>query len=230
MRVVLTCLSLMLFASPALAFEGVLEASLSSEQGVAAQIRARYSKAGDVRMDIQSSDENGDPVLSTTIMPSQGDHYFSIAHERKVIVEMPYSALATKSKQVTGSGDNANLEMKKLGTKTVSGVETRHIRVIDKDNSTRIDLWLTQKYPADLWTRAFRGRNLGLELSDDERSKAMKKYGIKPGFSMKMRVEQADGVPVVFIVKKVKRIAIPPEVFSLPEGYKRIRGPAESQP
>ena len=32
------------------------------------------------------------------------------------------------------------------------------------DNDAVIELWLTQKYPADLWTRAFRGRNLGLEV------------------------------------------------------------------
>lgn len=235
MRLALTCLLWTLsfstlFASPALAFEGVLEASLSSEQGVAAQVRARYSKTGDVRMDIQSTDENGAPVQATTIMPSKGEHYYSIAHDKKVIAEIPYSTLSTKSKQVTGSGDNANLEMKKLGKELVSGIETRHIRVIDKDNRTIIDLWLTQKYPADLWTRAFRGRNLGLEMSDDERSKAMKKYGIEPGFSMKMRVEQAGGVPVVFLVKKVQRVQIPPDVFALPEGYERIQGPADSQP
>ncbi len=230
MRLALTCLLVLLFASPALAFEGVLEASLSSEQGVAARVRARYSKTGDVRMDIQSTDENGKPVEATTLMPSKGERYYSIAHDQKVIVEIPYSTLAKTSQQVTGSGDNANLVMKKLGKEIVSGIETRHIRVIDKDNDAVIDLWLTQKYPADLWTRAFRGRNLGLELSDDERSKAMKRYGIKPGFSMKMRVAQAGGVPVVFLVKKVERIPIPPEVFALPKGYSRVQGPAEAQP
>jgi hypothetical protein len=230
MRVALTCLLVMLCASPALAFEGVLEASLSSEQGVAAQVRARYSKTGDVRMDIQSQDENGQPLQATTIMPAKGKSYYSIAHDQKVIVEMPYSALATTSRQVTGSGDSANLEIKKLGKEMVSGVATQHVRVIDEDNRAVIDLWLTQKYPADLWTRAFRGRNLGLEMSDDERSKAMKKYGIKPGFSMKMRVEQAGGVPVVFLVKKIERAPVPAEVFSLPEGYKRVQGPADAQP
>jgi hypothetical protein len=212
----------MLFASPALAFEGMLKASLSSEQGVAAQIRARYSKAGDVRMDIQSKDAEGQPVHATTIMPATGKSYYSIAHEQKAIVELPYSTLAATSKQVTGAGDNANLEIKKLGKEIVSGVETRHVRVID--------LWLTQKYPADLWTRAFRGRNLGLEMSDDERSKAMKKYGVKPGFSMKMRVEQAGGVPVVFLVEEIQRMPVPPAVFSLPEGYRRLQAPATAQP
>jgi len=195
----------MLFASPALAFEGMLKASLSSEQGVAAQIRARYSKAGDVRMDIQSKDAEGQPVHATTIMPATGKSYYSIAHDQKAIVELPYSTLAATSKQVTGAGDNANLEIKKLGKEIVSGVETRHVRVIDKDNSAVIDLWLTQKYPADLWTRAFRGRNLGL-------------------------VEQAGGVPVVFLVEEIQRMPVPPAVFSLPEGYRRVQAPATAQP
>jgi hypothetical protein len=230
MRVLLTCLLTLLFSSPALAFEGRLEASLSSEQGVVAQINARYSKAGDVRMDIRSKDEGGNPVNATTIMPAKGKSYYSIAHEQRAIVETPYSKLAKTSQQVTGSGDSANLEIKKLGNETVSGVPTRHVRIIDKDNRAVIDLWLTQKYPADLWTRAFRGRNLGLEMSDDERTKAMKKYGVKPGFSMKMRVEQAGGVPVVFLVERVQREPVPPEVFSLPEGYSRITPPTPAQP
>lgn len=230
MRVLLTCLLTLLFSSPALAFEGRLEASLSSEQGVVAQINARYSKAGDVRMDIHSKDEGGNPVTATTIMPAKGKSYYSIAHEQRAIVETPYSKLAKTSQQVTGSGDSANLEVKKLGNETVSGVPTRHVRIIDKDNKAVIDLWLTQKYPADLWTRAFRGRNLGLEMSDDERTKAMKKYGVKPGFSMKMRVEQAGGVPVVFLVERVQREPVPPEAFSLPEGYSRITPPAPAQP
>lgn len=230
MRVALTFMIAMLLASPALAFEGELKASLSSQQGVAAQIRARYAKTGDVRMDIRSTDENGQPVVATTIMPAKGQSYYSIAHDQKVIVEMPYSTLAATSQQVTGSGDNANLEVKKLGKETVSGVETQHVRLFDKDNNAVIDLWLTQKYPADLWTRAFRGRNLGLEMSDDERAKAMKKYGVKPGFSMKMRVEQAGGVPVVFLVEEIKQVPVPSAVFTLPQGYARIQGPAGSQP
>ncbi len=67
-------------------------------------------------------------------------------------------------------------------------------------------------------------------MSDDERTKAMKKYGVEPGFSMKMRVKQAGGVPVVFLVEKVRRGPVPPSVFALPEGYKRVQGPVDSQP
>jgi hypothetical protein len=47
---------------------------------------------------------------------------------------------------------------------------------------------------------------------------------------MKMRVEQAGGVPVVFLVEEVRRVPVPPEVFALPEGYTRVQGPAGSQP
>ncbi len=227
MRFALTCLIVTLLASPALAFEGSLEARLLSEQGLAARIHARYAKNGDVRMDIRANDAEGLPVLTTTIMPAKGDTYYSVLYGDRTIVEIPYSALAASSQQVKGSGESANLEIQKLGPEVVSGVQTRHIRVLDKDNQTTIDLWLTQKYPADLWTRAFRGRNLGLEMSDDERTKAMRKYGVKPGFSMKMRVLQAGGVPVVFLVDKIERGSVPPETFALPEGFSRVQGPIE---
>jgi len=230
MRFFAAFLTVCVWSSTALAFEGELRATLSSPQGVAAEIRARYGKDGDVRMDLQSSDAEGKPVLQTTIMPAEGSDYYTIDQQRKIVVEMPYSALANTSHQVTGTVENTELEVKKLGKETVSGVETQHVRIFDKDNDTVIDLWLTQKYPPDLWTRAFRGRHLGLEMSDDERTKAMMKYGIKPGFSMKMRVERAGGVPVVFLVKEVKRAAVPPAVFELPEGYQRIQGPAAPRP
>lgn len=219
-----------LLASPALAFEGELEAALSTKQGVAAEIRARYSKAGDVRMDIRSSDEDGNPLEATTILPAKGASYYTIAPAQKMIMEMPYSTLANTSQQVKGSGDSANLEVKRIGKEVVSGVQTRHIRIFDKDNDAVIDLWLTQKYPADLWTRAFRGRDLGLEVSDVERMKAMKKYGVEPGFSMKMQVKQRGGVPVVFLVKRIQRGPVSPSVFDLPEGYRRVQGPSGAQP
>ena len=230
MRVVVTFALAMLAASPALAFEGELRASLSSQQGVAAKVVAQYAKSGDVRMDIRSTDPSGQETTATTIMPAKGESYYSIAHEQKIILEIPYSTLAATSQQVKGSGDAANLVVKKLGKEVISGVETQHVRIIDKDNDAVIELWLTQKYPADLWTRAFRGRNLGLEMSDDERSKAMLKYGVKPGFSMKMRVDQAGGVPVVFLVERIVRRAVPPSAFELPKDYRRIDGPPPPRP
>ena len=67
-------------------------------------------------------------------------------------------------------------------------------------------------------------------MSDVERTKAMKKYGVEPGFSMKMRVDQEGGVPVVFLVKRVARHPVPASVFALPAGYQRMKGPAGAQP
>ena len=230
MRVFVALAVALFLAVPVRAFEGELQATLATTQGVAARVHARYAKTGDVRMDIQSIDESGKPLQATTIMPATGPSYYTISPAERIIVEMPYSALADTSKQVKGSGENANLEVRKLGKEVVSGVETRHVKILDPDNEAVIDLWLTDQYPADLWTRAFRGRNLGLELSDDERTKAMKKYGVEPGFSMKMRVDQKGGVPVVFVVQQVRRVPIPPSVFALPEGYKRVKGSAAAQP
>lgn len=230
MRTALIIIAAASFASDASAFEGEIRATLSSEQGVAARIVARYSKTGDVRIDIQSPGEDGAPVQMTTIMPAKGSSYYTVSPARKLVVQMPYSTLANTSQQVTGSGNNANLEVEKLGKQTVSGVETRHVRILDRDNDAVIDLWLTDKYPADLWTRAFRGRNIGLEISDDERTKAMRKYGVDPGFSMKMRVAQEGGVPVVFLVERISRGPVPPSAFALPDGYKRVQGPGPAQP
>ena len=230
MRAFLTFAVALLFAIPVRAFEGELRATLATPQGVAANVHARYSKTGDVRMDIQTVDENGKPIQASTIMPAKGATYYTISPAEQVVVEMPYSALADTSQQVKGSGESANLEVRKIGKEVVSGVETRHVKILDPDNEAVIDLWLTDQYPADLWTRAFRGRNLGLEVSDDERTKAMKKYGVEPGFSMKMRVDQKGGVPVVFVVQSVRRIPIPPSVFALPPGYKRVKGTPSAQP
>ena len=230
MRVFVTLAVVLLVAVPVRAFEGELRATLATSQGVAARVHARYAKTGDVRMDIQSVDEQGKAIQATTIMPATGASYYTISPAEQVIVEMPYSALADTSKQVKGSGESANLEVRKLGNEVVSGVETRHVKILDPDNEAVIDLWLTDRYPADLWTRAFRGRNLGLELSDDERTKAMRKYGVEPGFSMKMRVDQRGGVPVVFVVEQVRRVPIPPAVFELPTGYKRVKRSRAAQP
>ena len=47
---------------------------------------------------------------------------------------------------------------------------------------------------------------------------------------MRMRVDQAGGVPVVFLVEQIQRVPVPPEVFTLPEGYTRIEPPKPPQP
>lgn len=230
MRAIPICIAVALVASSAAAFEGELRATLSSKQGVAARVRALYSSTGDVRIDIRAPGEDGTTRLATTIMPARGPSYYTVSPAQKVIVEMPYSALTNTSQQVKGSGESSNLEVEKLGKETISGVETRHVRILDRDNDAVIDLWLTDRYPVDLWTRAFRGRNIGLEISDDERAKAMKKYGIEPGFAMKMRVLQKGGVPVVFLVEQIDRGAVPASVFALPDGYQRVKGPPAAQP
>lgn len=217
-------------ANPTLAFEGQLKAKLSGQPGASMQVQAWYSNAGDVRIDTSGKSPEGQMMRGSTIMPASGNAYYSISHNQKIIVEVPYAALRASSADVAGKGQDPNLEIKKLGTEVISGVETEHVRVLDKDNNATIDLWMTSKYPPDLWTQAFRGRNLGLEMSDQERMKAMKKYGVEPGFSMKMQVRQPGRPPVEFLVKDIKRSKVSQDIFALPAGYKRVKGEAESQP
>lgn len=216
-------------ASPARAFEGELKAKLSGQPGTSMRVHAWYSNAGDVRIDTSGKSPEGQMMHGSTIMPATGKSYYSISHNQKVIVEVPYEALRASSGDVAGKGRDMNLEIEKLGTETVSGVETEHVRVLDKDNNATIDLWMTPKYPPDLWTQAFRGRNLGLEMSDDERTKAMKRYGIEPGFSMKMQVRQPGRPPVEFLVEEIKRAKVSRNIFGLPSGYRRVKG-AEKPP
>jgi hypothetical protein len=236
MRGVLAVVGLLIasVSAPAAAFEGELEATLSGQPGASMRVHAWYSSTGDVRIDTSAKSPEGEMMRGTTLMPAEGNTYYSISHNQKVIVEVPYAALRASSGDVAGEpAAEPALEITKLGKETISGVETEHVRVLDKDHDATIDLWMTQKYPPDLWTRAFRGRNLGLEVSDEERAKAMKKYGVKPGFSMKMRVAQAGRPPVEFRVDEVKHSEVPRERFALPRGYRRVKSspePAASEP
>lgn len=219
-----------LAASPAHAFEGELKAKLSGQPGTSVKVHAWYSNAGDVRIDTSGKSPDGQMIRGSTIMPAAGNAYYSISHNQKVIVQVPYTALRAPSADVAGKGKDPNLEIKQLGAEVISGVETEHVRVLDKDNNATIDLWMTQKYPPDLWTQAFRGRNIGLEMSDEERMKAMKKYGVEPGFSMKMQVRQPGRPPVEFLVEDIKRAKVPRETFALPSGYKRMNGEPDKPP
>jgi len=233
----LGCPLLSLFAlvpSAALAdvFEGELEATLSGQPGSSMSVHAWYSGSGDVRIDTSGKSPTGELMRGSTIMPSKGSSYYSISHNQKVVVVVPYASLRASSADVAQRKE-ADLEVKRLGREKVSGVMTEHVRVLDKDNNATIDLWMTPEYPPDLWTQAFRGRNLGLEVSDQERVKAMKRYGVKPGFAMKMKVRQAGRPPVEFLVDRISRGKVPRARFALPDGYKRIErasGPSPSAP
>lgn len=213
--------------SSALAFEGELKAKLSGAPGSFVRVHAWYAESGDVRFDTAGNSPDGALMRGSIYLPAKGGSYYSVSHNQKVIVETSYASLRDPSADVAPTAREAELEVKKLGEETISGVATEHVRVLDKDNNATIDLWMTPEYPPDLWTQAFRGRNLGLELSDDERTKAMIKYGIQPGFSMKMRVQQPGRPTVEFVVEEIKRSSVPPQTFTLPSGYKRVKGQAQ---
>ena len=219
-----------LIASPALAFEGAVKAKVMNGDQTVMNMEAVYSKAGDVRIDTESTPASGQEMKATTIMPAKGESYYSILHDQKVVVEQSYAALRALGQEVPPPPENPNLEVTKLGKAKVSGHETEHVRVLDKKSNTTIDLWMTGKYPTDLWTRAFKGRNLGLDPGGDQRTAAMKKYGIKPGFALKTVVASPGAPPVTFLIEEVKESKVAKTAFALPEGYKRVKAPAGGAP
>ena len=162
-------------ASPALAFEGEVKAKVMNGDKTVMNMQAVYSKDGDVRIDTASTPASGQEMRATTIMPAKGASYYSVLHDRKIVVEQSYASLRELGEQGPLPKGNPKLEVKKLGKAKVSGYQTQHVQVLDKDSDTTIDLWMTDKYPADLWTRAFKGRNLGLDPGGQHRNAAMKK-------------------------------------------------------
>ena len=189
------------------------------------QMNAWYGKNGDVRIDTNAKHAGAGPnSKNTTVFPAKGDEYYMISHEKKTIVVGTYEALR-KSKPDPKNEDDANISIKKLGKEKINGIMTEHIRVTDKEDGSTADLWMTQKYPADLWTQAFRGRGLGMDFSGNSRAKAMKKYGIKPGFAIKMKTTGKDQPTVVFVVDEIKKKKVPASMFAVPTDYKRVEVP-----
>ena len=52
----------------------------------------------------------------------------------------------------------------------------------------------------------------------------MKKYGVQPGFSMKMKVRQPGRPPVEFLVEDITEAKVSPDKFVLPKDYRRVQG------
>lgn len=222
------CLA-MLCASRAQAFEGVVDARVMTGAQTVVDMKATYGKTGDVRIDTTAKTPDGQTVRSSTIMPAKGESYYTLVHGQKIVVKMSYDALRKTSEAAGEAEAEANVEVKKLGKAQVSGMSTQHVRIIDKDSKAQFDLWMTDKYPADLWTRAFKGRGLGMDPGGEQRAEALRKYGIDPGFSLKMTVKDGDSPLVTFVVDRIEETSVPANSFALPTEYKRIEAPVQTE-
>lgn len=215
-------------ASRVQAFEGVVDARVMTGAQTVVDMKATYGKTGDVRIDTKATTPDGKTVLASTIMPAKGESYYTLVHGQKLLVELSYSALRKMSEAAGDTETEPNVEVKKLGKAEILGMSTQHVRIIDKDSKAQFDLWMTDKYPADLWTRAFKGRGLGMDPGGTQRAEALRKYGITPGFSLKMTVKDGDNPVVTFLIDRIEETSVPASSFEIPSDYKRVQAPEQT--
>lgn len=100
---------------------------------------------------------------------------------------------STQGQTSQKKGKKPNVEIKKLGTDKVAGQTTRHIQVIDKDEGQTADLWLSDRYPAKLWTTVFSfGGDEHKSPSGQWTKIVEKEYGFKPEFALPPGYEVVD--------------------------------------
>ena len=220
----------LLVASPALAFEGEIDArSIGATGSGPVTFQIRVSKKGDVRMDTSMKGPDSKSHRGSYIKPATGKYNYALDHERKQATKIPKEAIEKAMKDAQG-GENskkANIEIKKLGSEKVAGQSTRHIRIIDEDEGHTADMWLSDQYPAELWHRIFAG---GSGRSDGASSPwsrvAQREYGVKPGFVMKVLSKGKDGQRSGLEVTRLQKKKVSPDAFAIPKGYEVVEMPA----
>ncbi len=210
-------------AAPALAFEGEIKAkSIGDTTGGAVQLEIYVAKNGDLRVDTSATGPAGQVNRASYIKPAKGKYDYALDHERKQATKIPKDTVTkmAQSQSEKQKGKKANVEIKKLGTDTVAGQSTRHLRVIDKDDGSTADLWLSDRYPARLWQRIFSfGEGGGKNASSGWTQVMEKEYGFKPGFVMKMLSKEKGGRQSGLEVIRMQEKKVPPGKFAVPSGY-----------
>ena len=216
-------LLVMLIATPALAFEGEIEAkSIGNGASGVVEFQIYVSKKGDVRMDTSAKSSDGKTHRVSHIRPAKGKYNYALDHARKQATKIPKD---TSTRMTTGErgqedGKKANVEVKKLGTDKVAGQTTRHVQVIDKDDGQTADLWLSDRYPVTLWQTVFSfGSNEGKSPTNVWTEVVEKRYGFKPGFIMKMVSKSKDGQRGGLEVTRMQEKKVAASKFTLPPDY-----------
>jgi len=209
-------------STPALAFEGEIEAKGIADAGSGlAAMKILVSKSGDVSMEITARDAYGAPQKIGYLNPAKGKYNYMLEHSKKTAIKMPkemYDKM-TKSSEVNKAVENPNVEVKKLGTAKIAGHTTRHIQIIDKDTGGVSDMWLSDKYSAQLWSRVFAFGSKGSTDQMKHWNKAAKKIGFKPGFMMKMVHRDKDGTEGGLEVTKLTERTVSKAQVSPPADY-----------
>jgi hypothetical protein len=232
-------------AAPALAFEGEIEAkSIGDRSNGTMKLEIYVAKNGDLRVDTSAKGPQGQAHRASYIKPAKGKYDYVLDNDRKRATKIRKDTITkmAQSQAEKQKSDKTNFEIKKLGTDTVAGQRTRHLRVIDKDEGTTADLWLSDRYPARLWQRIFSfGGDGGKSPSSGWTQIMEKEYGFKPGFDMKMlsndKGGQQSGMEVIRMQEKkvaAGKFAVPPgyqvtEVPDMPEGMPNMKMPTTKE-
>jgi hypothetical protein len=209
-------------STPAMAFEGEiqLKGTDAGASGLAA-MKVLVSKNGDVSMEMITKGSDGATRDVGYLKPSKGRYNYMLDHKRKLALQVPKDAFdeVAKSSQPDTELENANLEVEKLGHETVAGHATRHIRITDKDTGDVSELWLSDKYSAQLWSQVM---GFGDDTSSDPMeswNRAAAKLGFKPGFPMKVVNRDRRGTQSGLEVVRIAAKKVDGESFFLPADY-----------
>ncbi|NNE48366.1 MAG: DUF4412 domain-containing protein [Rhodothermales bacterium] len=232
-------------AAPALAFEGEIEAkSIGDTSDGAVRLKIYVAKNGDLRVDTSAKGPQGQAHRASYIKPAKGKYDYALDHDRKRATKIRKDTITkmAQSQPDEQKGNKANVEIKKLGTDTVAGQRTRHVRVIDKDEGSTADLWLSDRYPARLWQRIFSFGGDGGKSSSSGWTQVMEKeYGFKPGFVMKMLSKEKGGRQSGLEVTRMQekkvtagKVAVPSdyqvtEMPDMPEGIPNMKMPTTEE-
>jgi len=215
-------LFVLLIAAPASAFEGEVEAaSTGNERAGVVEFHIYVSKKGDMRMDTTAKQPRGKARRASYIRPAEGKYDYALDPARKQATKIPKD---TFKNMPTGEESKAekppNVEVKKLGTDKVAGQSARHVRVIDKDTGHAADLWLSDRYPAELWQTIFSfGGDESKGPTNAWMDIAKKEYGFKPGFIMKMVAKSKDGKGGGLEVTRIQEKKVAADKFKVPSDY-----------
>lgn len=222
----------LLFASPASAFEGEIDAKSIGDPGSGSvTFQIRVSKKGDVRLDTSTKGPSSKSQRASYIKPAAGKYNYALDHDQKQATKIPKETVAKLMKEGQDAssgkrGKKANVDIKKLGTEKIAGQTTRHLRIIDKDEGHTADLWLSDQYPASLWHDIFSAGNAQDGGPSGAWSQTVKReYGIKPGFVMKMSSKGKDGRRGGLEVTRMQKKKVSPKAFVLPPGYEVVEVP-----
>ncbi len=211
-------------AAPAMAFEGEIEAkSIGDTSSGAVQLEIYVAKNGDVRVDTSARSTKGQAHRASYIKPAKGKYDYALDHDRKQATKIPKDTIKNmaQGQSEKQSSKKANVEVKKLGADTVAGQRTRHLRVIDKDEGSTADLWLSDRYPVRLWQTIFSfGGDGGKSPSSGWTRIMEKEYGFKPGFVMKMLSKDKGGRQTGLEVIRMQEKTVTAGKFAIPPGYK----------